>query len=80
MASKKYYPNALHVSSTSLSEAQRLANRTTGLYLTRTFNVDPPERRMMPGRPVYKTANERLRMGIDCDEVYPGIIIGKVSP
>ena len=79
MASKKYYPNALHVSPTSLSEAQRLANRTTGLYLTRTFNVDPPERRMMPGRPVYKTTTERLRMGIDCDEVYPGIIIGKTT-
>jgi hypothetical protein len=35
MASKKYIPNNLHVSPTSLSEAQRLANRTTGLYLTR---------------------------------------------
>ena len=77
MASRKYVPNALHVSPTSLAEAQRLANRTTGLYLTRTFNVDPPEKRMMPGRPFYRTAAERLRMGIDCDEVYPGIIIGK---
>jgi hypothetical protein len=55
-----------------------LANRTTGLYLTRTFNVDPPEKRMMPGKPFYRTTNERLRMGIDCDEVYPGIIIGKI--
>jgi len=54
----------------------RLANVSTGGYLARSFNIDPPERRMMPGMPVYKDVPERMRMGLDCDEVYPGIIIG----
>jgi hypothetical protein len=31
----------------------------------------------MPGVPRTKTYSERLRMGLDCDEVFPGIIIGK---
>ena len=31
----------------------------------------------MPGVGKAKTYSERLRMGVDCDEVYPGIIIGK---
>ena len=56
----------------------RLANATTGIYLTRTFNIEPREtNRFMPGVNKTKTYSERLRMGIDCDEVYPGIIIGK---
>ena len=56
----------------------RLANSTTGIYLTRTFNIEPREtNRFMPGVNKTKTYSERLRMGIDCDEVYPGIIIGK---
>jgi len=56
----------------------RLCNVSTGAYLSRTFNIDPPERRMMPGMPVYRDGPERMRLksGIDCDEVYPGIIIG----
>ena len=54
----------------------RSANRSTGAYLTRSFNVEPPERRMMPGAPVYRDYSERLRLGKDCDEVFPGIIIG----
>ena len=33
----------------------------------------------MPGLPVYRDYSERLRLGLDCDEVYPGIIIGKTS-
>ena len=61
----------------SLSVYQaRDANRTTGTYLTRSFNIDPPQRRMMPGVPVYKDYSQRLRCGMDCDEVFPGIIIG----
>jgi hypothetical protein len=59
----------------SLTDA-RLSNVSTGRYLQRTFNIDPPEKRMMPGVPVYKDSIERMRMGMDCDEVYPGIIIG----
>ena len=55
----------------------RLANSTTGIYLQRTFNIEPKETRFMPGVGKAKNSNERLRMGIDCDEVYPGIIIGK---
>jgi protein-tyrosine phosphatase len=54
----------------------RLANVSTGAYLSRTFNIDPPERRIMPGVPSYKDAGERMRLGMDCDEVYPGVIIG----
>ena len=55
----------------------RLANSTTGIYLQRTFNIEPKETRFMPGIGKAKNSSERLRMGIDCDEVYPGIIIGK---
>ena len=55
----------------------RLANSTTGIYLQRTFNIEPQETRFMPGVHKAKTYSERLRMGIDCDEVYPGIIIGR---
>jgi len=54
----------------------RLANSTTGIYLQRTFNIEPKETRFMPGVGKAKTYSERLRMGVDCDEVYPGIIIG----
>ena len=57
----------------------RLANSTTGIYLQRTFNIEPKETRFMPGVGKPKTYTERLRMGLDCDEVYPGIIIGKVG-
>ena len=57
----------------------RLANSTTGIYLQRTFNIEPKETRFMPGVGKAKTYTERLRMGLDCDEVYPGIIIGKVG-
>ncbi len=56
-----------------------MANSTTGIYLNRVFNIEPEENRMMPGVPRRKTYSERLRMGLDCDEVYPGIIIGKVK-
>lgn len=55
----------------------RMANATTGIYLTRVFNIEPKDSRMMPGVNRPKNYSERLRMGIDCDEVYPGIIIGK---
>ena len=44
----------------SVNEA-RMANLTTGRYLQRTFNIDPPESRMMPGDPWYKNYGERLR-------------------
>merc|ERR1712027_69001 len=67
---EEYYKMTL-----SVQEA-RLANVSTGRYLSRSFNIDPPERRMMPGMPVYRDMPERMRMGMDCDEVYPGIIIG----
>ena len=55
----------------------RLANSTTGIYLQRSFNIEPPSSRFMPGVGRAKNYSERLRMGKDCDEVYPGIIIGK---
>ena len=55
----------------------RLANSTTGIYLQRAFNIEPSSPRCFPGVNMPKTYNERLRMGLDCDEVYPGIIIGK---
>lgn len=57
----------------------RLANSTTGIYLTRSFNIEPKEARFMPGSGRATTYAERLRKGMDCDEVYPGIIIGKNS-
>ena len=37
----------------------RMANVSTGRYLSRSFNIDPPERRMMPGMPVYRDMPER---------------------
>ena len=58
----------------------RLANSTTGIYLQRSFNIEPPSARFMPGVGRAKNYSERLRMGKDCDEVYPGIIIGKKAP
>ena len=58
------------------SNDPRFANSSTGMYLMRPMNIEPKEKRMMPGLPVYKNYSERLRMGLDCDEVYPGIIIG----
>merc|ERR1711953_82236 len=45
-------------------------------YLMRPMNIEPRDKRMMPGLPVYRDYSERLRLGLDCDEVYPGIIIG----
>ena len=59
----------------SLSDA-RNANASTGMYLMRPMNIEPRDKRMMPGLPVYRDYSERLRLGLDCDEVYPGIIIG----
>ena len=46
------------------------------MYLMRPINIEPPTRRLMPGKPSYRSYEQRLRMGLDCDEVYPGIIIG----
>ena len=46
-----------------------LANATTGTYLTRSFNIDPPESRMMPGVGKYMDISQRMRCGRDCDEV-----------
>jgi len=54
----------------------RKANVTTASYLMRTLNIEPPEKRLMPGKPSYRSYSQRLRMGLDCDEVYPGIIVG----
>jgi hypothetical protein len=58
------------------SSDPRNANASTGKYLLRSMAIEPREKRMMPGMPVYRDYSERLRLGIDCDEVYPGIIIG----
>lgn len=58
------------------SSDARMANSSTGMYLMRGMNIEPKEKRMMPGLPVYRDYSQRLRLGLDCDEVYPGIIIG----
>ena len=55
----------------------RQANQTTARYLMRPMKIEPPTKRMMPGLPSYRSYEERMRMGLDCDEVYPGIIIGE---
>nr|ACO11220.1 Dual specificity protein phosphatase 3 [Caligus rogercresseyi] len=60
----------------SLSMDPRSVNASTGVYLMRSFNVDPPEKRLMPGYPSLRNYGDRLKIGIDCDEVYPGIVIG----
>ncbi|XP_040563271.1 dual specificity protein phosphatase 3 [Lepeophtheirus salmonis] len=60
----------------SFSMDPRSVNATTGKYLMRTFNVEPPEKRLMPGYPTFRGYGDRLKIGIDCDEIYPGIIIG----
>ena len=73
-----YYKNKhFNFSNTMYSNDPRLANASTGTYLMRPMNIEPPVKRMMPGIPAYKNYSERLRLGLDCDEVYPGIIIGK---
>ena len=42
----------------------RLANSTTGIYLQRTFNIEPKETRFMPGVGKAKNSSERLRMAL----------------
>jgi len=54
----------------------RFANSTTASYLMRTVNIEPPSKRLMPGQGTYRTYEQRITCGLDCDEVYPGIIIG----
>ncbi|TRY78567.1 hypothetical protein TCAL_06471 [Tigriopus californicus] len=53
-----------------------LANSSTASYLSRSFNIEPPKERMMPGVPRYQTQSDRFKTALDCDEVYPGIVIG----
>ena len=72
----KWKSREIEMSSMGYNDA-RLANSTTGIYLQRSFNIEPPSARFMPGVGRAKNYSERLRMGKDCDEVYPGIIIGK---
>ena len=38
--------------------------------------VEPPDKRDVPGFPNPLTNGERMRNGIDCDEVFPNIILG----
>ena len=75
----KWKRSSFIMSSMGYNDA-RLANSTTGIYLQRSFNIEPPSARFMPGVGRAKNYSERLRMGKDCDEVYPGIIIGKKAP
>jgi len=57
-------------------ERDRLENRLTGKELQRALWTEPPSVRMMPGVPRKMDNYGRMRIKKDCDEVFPGIIIG----
>jgi len=59
-----------------LGERERLENRLSGKDLQRALWTGPEPARMMPGVPRKLTTMERTKMKRDCDEVFPGIIIG----
>eukprot|EP00088_Acartia_fossae_P019420 TRINITY_DN21344_c0_g1_i1.p1 TRINITY_DN21344_c0_g1~~TRINITY_DN21344_c0_g1_i1.p1 ORF type:complete len:215 (-),score=46.44 TRINITY_DN21344_c0_g1_i1:230-874(-) len=59
-----------------VGERERLENKLTGRDLQRALWVGPEPSRFMPGVPRKMNASERIRMKRDCDEVFPGIIIG----
>jgi len=57
-------------------ERARLENKLSGRDLQRALWTGPEPSRFMPGVPRKMDSRERLRMKRDCDEVFPGIIIG----
>jgi len=59
-----------------LGERDRLENRITGRELQKALWTDPPAVRMMPGVHRKLDYNGRIRIKKDCDEVFPGIIVG----
>jgi protein-tyrosine phosphatase len=62
-----------------LGERKRLEGDISGKELQRALWTDPPASRCMPGVPRYLDSTERLKIRKDCDEVFPGIILGSGS-
>ena len=56
----------------SIKERKSRSEKVTSAYLM----VDPPDKRNVPGFTEPLTNGERMRHSIDCDEVYPNIILG----
>ena len=56
----------------SLKERKSRSEKVTSGYLM----VEPPDKRQVPGFPDPLTNGERMRNGIDCDEVFPNIVLG----
>lgn len=55
---------------------QRLESNLTGRDLQGALWAEPPSVRMMPGVPRKMDHSARMKKRIDCDEVFPGIILG----
>lgn len=55
---------------------QRLESNLTGKQLQSALWDEPPAIRMMPGVPRKMDYAGRMKKRIDCDEIFPGIIIG----
>lgn len=55
----------------SLKDRKRVADK-----LLAYLNLGPPEYRITPGYSEPLTSNERLKEGVDCDEVFPGVVLG----
>ena len=56
----------------SLKERKSRSEKVTSGYLM----VEPPDKRHVPGFKDPLTNGERMRNGIDCDEVFPNIVLG----
>ena len=59
------------VPSLTLQERKRKAELLNGYLL-----VSTPDIRAVPGFSAAMTQHERVREGVDCDEVFPGIVLG----
>jgi protein-tyrosine phosphatase len=59
-----------------LATRQRLESNMTGRELQGALWAEPPSVRMMPGVPRKMDNAARMRIRKDCDEVFPGIIVG----
>jgi len=57
-------------------ERNRLEGLVSGKDLSRALWTDPPATRLMPGVPRHMDQKARMKYRKDCDEVFPGIIVG----
>ncbi|TRY67351.1 hypothetical protein TCAL_12462 [Tigriopus californicus] len=68
---EKYTLDCDHIPIQTLKQRQDQADQLL-VYL----RVQPPDSREVPGYEYYLNQAERAREGVDCDEIFPGIILG----